>query len=433
MAVRIKQSRKSGHACDCKGFATDNLPSSDELRRPGAGMSGQVQYGLFVASFATEPKAVRRSENSEIWAPAIALLIILAVMLLWTPLLRAPALAAITYNEGWHVYLRGATAAGQALYRSATGLSIANYPVGRLTALPSLGLACLLAGAIATRFSGSRAAGWYGGLCPLVWLGVFTPIRFAMNDPQWFGMVPGLLGFYLCLRWPARAAAVAGSAMLFALAVFTTDSLIAVPVAVGLNMVFARDWRRLAVFAASCVAASAMLLAAAIAIDGHFLFEQVLRAQAVNYAGAQHMMMAYALFFPPAIIVGLAWCARNIRTPQFRLLALGWAAANAVGIALSFGNGVADSILFEALIFDAMVVAVACQALLEQRERRRGAYLLMLNAIWPVVLLPAALTSGPHEWEMLPRANLALVEEVDAVQAWQSGFHGSGAGLRSVA
>jgi hypothetical protein len=33
----------------------------------------------------------------------------------------------------------------------------------------------------------------------------------------------------------------------------------------------------------------------------------------------------------------------------------------------------------------------------------------MLNAVWPVVLLPAALTDGPHEWEMLGRATLAYV------------------------
>lgn len=395
-------------------------------------MSVDVQYDWIADTLASDAVQVdwrvRRHDNAVVWVPAVILLGVLAVALLWYPLLRAMSPASITDNEGWNVYWQRAASLGEKLYEAPPGLTIANYPplsfhligflgglagdinlVGRAVALVSLGLVCLLTGTIAARFSGSRLAGWYAGLCPLVWLGVFSPIRFAMNDPQWLGMVPEVLGLYVYLRMPSSVSGLCGAAVLFAMAVFTKDNLIAVPVAVGLHMALLHDWRRLGTFACAGVVASGVLLAATVAVDGPFFLDHLLHARAVSYEAAQHTIMTYAIFFPPAILVGAIWCAQHIRTERYQLLALGWVVANTLGIGLSFGHGVANNIMFEALVFDAIVVAVACQTFLVRHERRRSGMLLMLNAVWPVVLLPAALTDGPHEWEMLGRAKLAYV------------------------
>jgi hypothetical protein len=171
------------------------------------------------------------------------------------------------------------------------------------------------------------------------------------------------------------------------------------------------------VFVAAGIGASGVLLGATLGVGDGVLADHGLHAWAFDYEGGQRVIMTYGLFFPPAIMVGAMWSARSIGMPGYRLLALGWIVANVAGIGLSFGHGVANTILFEALVMDSIVVAVACQTLLEQRELRRSAFLLMLCAVWPVVLLPAALSDGPHEWEMLPRASLALQAGADAVPA----------------
>jgi hypothetical protein len=391
-------------------------------------MSVGVQYDWIAETLASDAiqadRRVRRHDNAVVWVPAVILLGVLAVALLWYPLLRPMSPTSIAYNEGW-----------QTLSEAPSGLTIANYPlllfhligflgglagdisfVGRAVALVSLALVCLLTGMIAARFSGSRLAGWYAGLCPLVWLGVFSPLRFAVNDPQWLGMVPEFLGLYLYLRKPSSVSGLCGAAALCALAVFTNDNLIAVPVAVGLHLVLLRDWRRLGIFAGAGVVASGVLLAATVAVDGPFFPDHVLHARAESYEAAQHTIMTYAMFFPAAILVGGIWCVQHIRTDRYRLLALCWMVANALGVGVSFGHGVANNMMFEALVFDAIVVAVACQAFLARHERRRSGMLLVLNAVWPVVLLPAALTDGPHEWEMLGGAKLAFSAGADAVR-----------------
>jgi hypothetical protein len=357
-------------------------------------MSVDVQYEWMAGTLASDAAQVDRrargNDNAVVWLPAVILLIVLAGALLWYPLLRAIAPNPITYKHGWIVYWQQAT-----------------------VALMSLGLICLLAGRIATRFSGSWLAGWYAGICPLVWLGVFSPLRFAMNDPQWLGMVPELLGFYVYMQRRTSVSRLCGAAVLFALAVFTKESLVVAPVAVGLDMALMRDWRRLGIFVGSGLLVAGVLLAVTVAVDGHFLLNHVTWARTVSYEAAQHTVMTYTLFFPTAILVGGIWCAEHIGSERNRLLVLGWVVANALGIGLSFGNGVANNIMFEALLFDAIVVAVACQTFLMRDERRRCGMLLMLNAVWPVVLLPAALTDGPHEWDMLGRVTVAFSADVN--------------------
>jgi hypothetical protein len=416
-------------------------------------MSVDVQYEWIAGTLASDAVQVerrtQRHDNAVVWVPAVVLVTVLAVALLWYPLLRATGPDSITYNEGWNVYWQQATAAGLPLYQAPAGLTIAHYPplayhlvrflgavadinlAGRMAALVPLGLVCLLAGMIGARFSGSRLAGWYAGICPLVWLGVFSPIRFAANDPQWLGMVLELLGFCVFLRRGTSVSGVCGAAVLFALGVFTKDSLIAAPVAVGLRMALMRDWRRLGVFIGAGVAVSGILLAVTVIVAGHFLLDQVPHARVVSYEAVQHTIMTYALLFPPAILVGGIWSARHIGSDRYGLLAFGWVVANALGVGLSFGHGVANNILFEALVFDAIVVAVACQGFLEGHERRRCAFLLMLNAVWPVVLLPAALTDGPHEWEMLGRARVALRAGADVGAAPAGLVRGSSAAVSS--
>ncbi|HEY4173626.1 MAG TPA: hypothetical protein VGM42_11420 [Rhodopila sp.] len=376
--------------------------------------------------------------DAPIWTPPLVSLAVLAALLLWFPLLRATTPSAIAYNEGWNTYWQQAAADGQQLYGAPPGLTIENYPplsfhligwlghvtgdtnvAGRVVALLSLGLVCTLAGRITTRISGSRFAGWYAGLYPLVWLGVYAPDRIAMNDPQFLGMVPELLGFSIYARWPRSAPALSGSAVLFALAVFTKQNLIAYPAAVGIDMLLARDWKSLCVWTTIGLVAAGLLFGASIWIDGGFFLDHLLRSRAAAYGTGRNTDLGYFLVSAPAIFVSASWVIGLVDIHRSRLLAAGWAVSTGVGMILAFGHGVAYNILFEAMVLNAILVPTACQELIGgagPRGRMICVCLLMLNVIWMPALIPGGLTNGFHAWEGLPRAKMAFTSEVDLIR-----------------
>jgi hypothetical protein len=323
------------------------------------------------------------------------------------------------------------------MYGSPPGWTIQNYPplsfhligalgaafgntnmAGRAVSLVSLALVCLLTGGIAQRFSGSRWAGWYAGLCPLVWIGVFAANRIAMNDPQFPGMVFELAGFYIYVCRPAATAALTGSAALFALAVFTKHNLIAAPAAVAAQMLLSRDWRGFALWAGTGTALAAAGVAATMAFDGRFFLAHLLSARAADYATGLNYNIAYGLAFAPAIAVGALWSVRHLVPGPNRVLALAWIVANVVGAVLLFGHGVDKNILFEALMFDAIVVAVAARTRLTDSDRPAvPAVILATIASWPVIMVPALAFQSPRDLAALPRIEADFAAGIDLVRS----------------
>lgn len=380
---------------------------------------------------------VRRPGNAGVWVPAIATLAILAAVLLWFPLVRAARPADFAYNEGWNTYWQQAAAAGQLLYGSPPGWTIQNYPplsfhligalgavfgntnmAGRGVSLLSLALVCLLTGGIAQRFSGSRWAGWYAGLCPLVWIGMFSAHRIAMNDPQFLGMVFELAGFYIYVRRPAATWALTGSAALFALAIFTKHNLIAAPAAVAGQMLLSRDWHGFARWAGTGAALAVAGLAATMAFDGRFFLAHLLSARAADYATGLNYNIAYGLAFAPAIAASFLWSVRHLVPGPKRVLSLAWIAAAVLGAVLIFGHGVDKNILFEALVFDAVVVAVTARTQLESLNRTAtSAAILVVIASWPVIMVPALAFQGPRDLAALPRVETDFAAGADLVRS----------------
>jgi len=371
--------------------------------------------------------------------PVLVLLVVLATLLMWFPLLRATMPVEIAYNEGWNTYWQDAAAAGQRLYGTPPGPTIENYPplsfhligllgriigdtnvAGRAVALLSLGLVCGLAGRIATQVSGSRFAGWYAGLCLLVWFGAFAPDRIAMNDPQLLGMVPELLGFFIYARWSQSVVALCLSAVLFALAVFTKQNLIACPIAVGVDMLLARHWKGLCIWVAVGLATAGLLLAAAVGVDGGFFLDHLLRSRAADYAHGWGTDIGYVVLFAPAVVLCACWVTGVMGTNRSRLLAIGWIVASGCGMAFAFGHGVATNILFEAMVFSAIIVPIGYWDLLGGVAPWRPAVcasLLILSAAWIPALVPSMLVDGFHKRWDLPHMTKAFESAADLMRA----------------
>lgn len=352
------------------------------------------------------------------WTPALVSLAVLSVLLLWFPLLRATAPSAIAYNEGWNTYWQETTAAGQPLFGEPPSWTIENYPplsfhfigllgrftgntnlAGRAVALASFGCVCLLAGMIASRVARTGVAGWYAALCLPVWMGSFAPDRIAMNDPQWLGMVPELLGFFIYFRWPRARPALCLSATLFALSVFTKQNLISCPLSVGVAIVTTRDWKGLCVWSAAGLLTAGLLFGATVGLDGGYFFDHLLRPRAADYAHGSDTDIGYLVLFAPSIILSLFWVGGLIGRQRSRLIAINWIVANCIGLTLAVGHGVASNILFEAIVFTAIIVPIASQALIDRltsRDRFTGAGILVLCAVWISLLIPSMLTYGSN-------------------------------------
>ena len=362
---------------------------------------------------------------SACWLAAVAALGGLVLAVLWFPLLRATAAPAIAYNEGWNTYWQNTAASGAGLFVAPPDLTIENYPplsfhligwlggltgdanmTGRAVALLSLLGVCVLAGMIVHRVSGLWVAGVYAALCPLAWIGMFSPDRIAMNDPQWLGMIIEMLGFYIAVRCPDRLAACAA---LFALAVFTKQNLVAFPLAVGAAMLVDRRGKALLVWASVGLSMAGLLFGLAVLMDGGFFLDHLLRPRSADFATGCDTVIGYCILFGPVLVLATILCWRQQTDPRRRLLALAWITANALGMVLAFGHGVAKNILFEAMIANAIITPLACLDLFGGHPafgsaKPGGVLMLLLVAVLPAMLVPGTLIYGFQAAKGLTRA-----------------------------
>ncbi len=367
------------------------------------------------------------------WTAAVAALAVLAFLTLAYPVARAFAGYEINFNEGWNAYRQTLAAQGVPLYGSVPRYTVVNYPpvsfhvigflgrflggvtaAGRYVSLASLGLIAILVAAIVRRFTRGMAAGLYAALSFIVWLAVFSPDRIGMNDPQLFATVFGLAGFYAFLTNPESPRILSLSAVLFALCLFTKHNLFAIPLAVGAYLLLGRAWRPFLIWAGACLAASLALFLAARAVDGPYLLVHMASARTYSIRAAVLRSAAYVGMFQIPVAVLVLWCWRNAASAPRRVLVLGAAAAHATAFILSGGHGVDRNIFFDAMLLDAVILAVAL-ADYEKSPSGIFAVLLLAPLIAPAALAPPVLAGEAAESAAAPRLEQEFQETIEFV------------------
>ena len=367
----------------------------------------------------------------------------LAALLLWFPVLRATVGFEIDYSEGWNIYWQQQAATGVPLYGASPVYTIANYPplsfhligllgrlfgntllTGRVVALISLALICAVAAAIVISVTASRYAGWYAALCLPVWLYVFAPERIGMDDPQLLGMLFELIGFCIWVRGPGRPRHVLVSALIFALAVFTKDTLIALPAAVATWLIVRRDWRRLALWIWAGVVTSGILGAVTVQVDGRFFLDDLLRPRAWAYLPGLGDDVLYLLMFLLSFGFAAAWSIGLTRSPRRHLLALGWLYTHLLGFVLALGNGVGLNIQFESITLDAIVVAIGLHEVIAKgivHNRLIRWLLLGLFIAWPFlwtrIYVPTGVFHTISDWRALSHEQADFMRGVDLMKS----------------
>jgi hypothetical protein len=307
------------------------------------------------------------------WATVFGVLLGLAVMLLWWPLARIPAHYAINYNEGWNSYLQTKAAAGAPIYGQPPQYVYANYPplsfhlvglVGRITgnvllagrsiSVASFFAISLLIGLTVRRLTGAAQCGVYAALASAIFLALFEPEYIGMNDPHLLGMAFGMAGVFLLVAGRSYAVYLSGAA--FAVSLFIKPSEIAVPVAAAVYLL--RTSRRdLVRWLATAAAVSAGLLGFIYVVDGRYFLQHLAFPRAYTFANLG--WGTYLVMFQVPIAVAVLWVLSVGRGGLEMLVALAFVLTHALAIWFGTGGGVNRNILFEPIVWLAIIAGLA--------------------------------------------------------------------------
>jgi hypothetical protein len=368
------------------------------------------------------------------WTLVCLFLLVVAVGTAWPLLLRSGANLQFDYNEGWNAYRAQAAAHFLPLFSAPPGLDITDYPplsfhligllgrlhldvvlLGRFLSVLSLLAVCLVIRQLARHCVSCPRAADAAALLFFLWLEMWMPNRVAVDDPQLLGMAFEMAGFACAFRWSRSSGAMAGSAALYAVAVFTKHNLVALPLATAAGLLAGRDWRRLFWWVAAGVLATAVLFALTRALDGPYFLSHLLRERSYSLADAIRQTLSYVSRFLPILAVIGTWVWRNRFSSRKRPLVLGWIFAHATAVLFSGGDGTAGNMFFEALVCDAVIFPLALSDYLACHRVWRAPVVSLVIAL-PVLVslafLPATTAASFREWRNLPRAEADFAEGV---------------------
>jgi hypothetical protein len=309
----------------------------------------------------------------------------MAAAVLWWPLARIPAHYQINYNEGWNSYLQNKGA----VYRAPPEYVYANYPpvsfhlvglfghepfAGRWISAASFLAIALFVGLIVRRLAGAAWCGVYAALAFAIFLGVFEPEYIGMNDPHLLAMAIGMAAVYLLLRGNLTA-----SAALFALSLFTKQSLLAVPLAAAVYL-WRTSRRDLARWMGAAAAVSVALAALIFAMDGPYFLKHLAFPREYSFANIWEVAGwgAYLVLFQVAIAAAVWWSLDRAGKGTDGLLVWSFALTHTFALWFGTGGGVNRNILFEPIVWLAILLGMAAPY-----AKRHAAVLLLLPFLGP--------------------------------------------------
>ncbi len=345
-----------------------------------------------------------------------ALLLGLLTALFYLPLLwRAVAPVQLDGDEGWNMVRALLAARHVPLYGQKPDLDFTNYPfisfhiiawltalgadplfAGRALALVALAVLGGFTGAFVRLFTPDRYAALFAGLLFALWLAIWMPNRVAVDDPQLLGMVFEAAGFYLFLRNEKAGPGLWLSACLFVLALFTKQTLLAMPFAAGLTLIVQKRWSSLLQWLAAGAVCAALLLWLTYIVDGPYFFANMLQPRAYIWRDLGSQGGDYLLVFLPVLLLAGGWCWKHRQEARACPVILGWLAANVLGFVFAGGDGVGRNVFFEAVLLTVVLAMAGC----ESTPRSWRALLLLFPFVWA----PDHFIASIREDQALPQA-----------------------------
>ena len=359
-----------------------------------------------------------------LWTIALIVLAAASVLGLAYPVAHLAALPSLNYNEGWNAYRDRMAAGFHPLYADPPTVWITNYPflsfhlvgllgtaignvvlAGRVAALLSLLAAAALTAAAVRTIAGSRSAGAVAGLCLLLWVATLTPERRAMDDPGLLAVACATLALLAAIRGRTSQRWLVLSGATFAIALFVKQDVVALPIAVGLDLLVGRRWRSFLLWAGVASIAALGLLALTAAIDGPWFLAHMLRPRAYRLDHLARNLGTYLLHLGAPLAVATVMLIRTADAPARTFLLILLLVTNVVSIVLAGGDGVALNIFYPPTVALAWSLSAGWPRLDRPLDRPRWPSMaaLAVPVLASVALVPMLIAADLNAWRRLPQ------------------------------
>ena len=315
----------------------------------------------------------------------------------------------INYNEGWNVYnadrlIRGAIVYDENYWR------INNYPIGsfliiagtnvlfhdlllsgRLVALVSFAAIAVFAAMAIRHFGGGRTDAVFGAGCAAGFCYLMAPTWIVADDPQTFGeaLMLGALVSYLA-RPPDRLSLLR-TALLVVMGGFVKHNLVAIPIAITLDLAF-RAPRRLPIWLASCAGFTAGFLGLTQIVAGGDFIDHLMSPRRFEWYGARYHLMKYLrLFkFPLTVIVLSA----SLFLAADRIIIAAWGVISIISATILSGyEGTSYNMFQDAAVFLGVAAGVMMSEL--RKSEFRGRLGRVLASVLPFIAAQPILARAP--------------------------------------
>jgi hypothetical protein len=273
------------------------------------GKDGQRLVSKFVSR-----RALRRSfaiEPLQIWAFAVLLVVLLLAL---KSALAVGFLFERNYNEGWNVYNAARVLDHQMVYDD-NYWRVNNYPIcsflivaivnflvgnlvlsGRIVALISFTAIGALAGIAIRALGGKGIDAVFGAACALGFCYLVAPAWICVDDPQTLAEAVALGGFVTFISRPSGRVSLLAVAFLVVLGGFIKHNVVAIPIAITLDLAIRSPWR-VAFWLALCAGWISAFLGLTQVVAGGAFLDHLLSPRIFTWHGVHYHLMKYLRLF----------------------------------------------------------------------------------------------------------------------------------------
>ena len=315
----------------------------------------------------------------------------------------------INYNEGWNVYNAERLIHGEIVYDD-NYWRINNYPIGsfliiaganllihnlllsgRLVALVSFAAIGVFAAMAIRRFGGGRTDAVFGAGCAMGFCYLMAPAWIIADDPQTLGEAVMLGALVSYIARPPDRLNLLRTAFLVVLGGFIKHNLVAIPVAITLDLAI-RSPRRLPFWLASCAGFATGFLGLTQIVAGGDFVDHLMSPRLFGWYGARYHLMKYLrLFkFPLAVIVLSA----SLFLAADRMILAAWGMISIVSATILSGfEGTSYNMFQDAAVFLGIAAGVMMSEL--RKSEFSGRLAKVLSFTLPFVAAQPILARAP--------------------------------------
>ena len=344
-----------------------------------------------------------------IFAGLAYFVVICAVLLPIENLLPLRYTFEINYNEGWNVYNSERLIDGEIVYDN-NYWRINNYPIasflivtalnsflhdlllsGRLVALVSFVAIGVFAAMAVRRFGGGRTDALFGAGCAAGFCYLMAPAWIMADDPQTLGEAVMLGALVSHVARPPDRLNLLRTAFLVVLGGFVKHNLIAIPIAITLDLAI-RSPRRLLFWIVSCAGFATGFLGLTQIVAGGDFIDHLLSPRLYGWYGARYHLMKYLrlLKFPLAAIA----LSPTVFLAADRMILAAWGIISIISATVLSGfEGTSYNMFQDAAVFLGVAAGVMMSEL--RKSEFRGRLARVLASALPFLVAQPILARAP--------------------------------------